>query len=312
MPDTWDTPDGATHSAGDGCQPPHTLSPVPVETPAYPPEIATVLDVLTASAAVTMGQADAFRAELNHLLRQLANTRTQLNTITANHDVLVEERDAYGDTLANIAKATEDGGVLPLAAVAKLTIEQRGYLPWGRLRRAEQLLHTALDGHVPCDEEIAQWRTRLDAVTAELAQRDAACTVIGDENDRLGDQLAAVRAIRDSLADAMAWCASRDVDPSAGGGVFLATVRAELGAALDGPRPPLPYAPGAFTPTRRHGLEAARSGDIRHDDPLGWHNPLGIRFNDVARWLIQHGLAAAAGDVLAPTEAGLAALDGPR
>lgn len=53
-----------------------------------------------------------------------------------------EERDAYGDTLANIA-ASEDHRDAPAAIIAQLTLRDRGYLPWGRLRMAEKTARDA-------------------------------------------------------------------------------------------------------------------------------------------------------------------------
>jgi hypothetical protein len=87
---------------------------------------------------------------------------------------LSEERDAYGDTLARIAESDLDEDVLNVSAaiVAKMVLDQRGYLPFGRLRNAEAEIE------------------RLEARVAELEAQRAAVLALCDEaeSEALDDQ----------------------------------------------------------------------------------------------------------------------------
>ena len=74
---------------------------------------------------------------------------------------LREERDAYGDTLAKIAEsgaADPPTWNLSAAIVAKMVLDQRGYLPFGRQKNAEAEIE------------------RLDARVADLEAQRAAVT----------------------------------------------------------------------------------------------------------------------------------------
>jgi hypothetical protein len=136
----------------------------------------------------------------------------RIDELTQQLTAVTEERDAYGDTLAGIRDADPDDDINQVAAkvIAHMVLERRGYVPFGRTRRAEAAWAQA-------EEELG----RLRPVAQEYEKTRAHIARLRSDLD------ATKRRINGALH------LLRDADPAASAGhtaVLLANLRTTLTA----------------------------------------------------------------------------------
>jgi hypothetical protein len=119
-----------------------------------------------------------------HLVKEQERLRTKLAGVR-------EQRDAYMDTLANI----RDGEPMSTAAgIARLTLQQQGYLPYGRLMEAQAEVER-LTAEVQRERESRQdWAIEAIRLDDELAKMRLAYEGAKFQRDELRAELEALKA----------------------------------------------------------------------------------------------------------------------
>lgn len=125
-------------------------------------------------AAVLQTYGDAVRG----MSRRTSALRRERNVLAWLHAEAAWQRDAFGDTLANLRDDEVDD--LTAAVLARLTLDASGYIPWGRLRRTEaeldalrratvRAMHTALSCCHPltgdCDDKAVNQLMQQEGIT---------------------------------------------------------------------------------------------------------------------------------------------------